>query len=132
MNVQKQNKELILRYFNAISGKPKTLSGSDEWMTDQHLREHIAFFESIFPCYEIYADEMTAEGDRVIVRARMKGVHQGTFHGIPPTYKEVEMPFAISYTISNGKIMDHWLIADSMELLEQLGLEKSNKIEQTQ
>ena len=130
MSLQKENKEFIIRYLNALSGKPKTLADSDKWMSDQHLKEHIHFFESIFPSYEVFADEMTAEGDRVIVRARMKGVHQGTFHGIPPTFREVEMPFAISYTIKDNMIVDHWLIADSMELLQQLGIEKPNSIEQ--
>ncbi len=126
MNKQKQNKEFILRYFNTLSGKKKDASNCDLFMTDHHLKEHILFFDTIFPNYEIFADEMTAEGDRVTVRARLKGVHRGTFNGIPATYKKVEMPFAISYTIHNGKIVDHWLIADQVALMQQLGVMESD------
>jgi len=95
-------------------------------MTDQELKEHILFFDTIFPEYEIFADELTAEGERVTMRARMKGVNKGLFNGIPPTFKEVEMPFAISYTIRSGKIVDHWLIADQVALMQQLGVMESD------
>ena len=126
MNKQSGNKEFILRYFNAVSGKRKVPEICDQFMTDPELKEHILFFDTIFPEYEIFADEMTAEGDRVTVRARMKGVHKGLFNGIPPTLKEVEMPFAISYTIRSGKIVDHWLIADQVALMQQLGVMESD------
>jgi predicted ester cyclase len=34
----------------------------------------------------------------------------------------VEFPLVISYEIESGKIVHHWLIADSMALMEQLGV----------
>jgi predicted ester cyclase len=42
--------------------------------------------------------------------------------GIPPTHRSIEHPSVISYEIENGKIVHHWLIADSMALMEQLGV----------
>ncbi|RYY10835.1 MAG: hypothetical protein EOO04_36255 [Chitinophagaceae bacterium] len=89
---------------------------------DEVLIEHIAFFDSAFPCYEIFADEMTAEGNRVVVRARFKGIHEGELNGILPTGRKVDFPFVISYELENGKIVHHWLIADQMSLMEQLGV----------
>lgn len=121
MEQQKQNKEFIVRYFNAVSGVVKTQELLEEYTTDDELAGHIAFFDSVFPKYEIFADEMTAEGNRVVVRARLKGVHEGEFNGILPTHRTVEFPFVISYEIENGKIVHHWLLADSMALMEQLG-----------
>jgi predicted ester cyclase len=53
----------------------------------------------------------------------VKGKHEGELNGIPPTYKQVEMPFAVGYEIQNNKITHHWLIADQMSLLQQLGVE---------
>ncbi|MDX2066861.1 MAG: ester cyclase [Haliscomenobacter sp.] len=120
-----QNKEFILEYFNAISGVEKTPELVGQFTTDQHLIEHIAFFDSVFPKYELFADEITAEGNRVIVRARMTGKHEGEFNGIPPTYRSIDFPFAIGYEIEKGKIVSHWLIADQMHLLELLGIEKA-------
>jgi len=122
MEQQKQNKEFIIRYFNALSGVAKTRESMEKYVADEELIGHITFFESVFPKYEVFADEMTAEGNRVVVRARMKGIHEGEFNGIPPTHRKIETAFAISYEIENGKIVHHWLIADSMSLMEQLGV----------
>lgn len=123
---EKENTELILKYIDAMNGKTKEASVCDQYMTDQKLKEHVLFFDAIFPQYDGEVEEIMAEGDRVMIRARMRGVHKGEFNGIPATYKKVEFPFVITYTIRNGKIVDHWLIADQMELLQQLGVIESN------
>ena len=120
-NLQK-NKELVIEYFNAISGVKKTRELLEKYLSDKQLIEHIEFFDSVFPAYELYADEMLAEGNRVVVRARAKGRHEGELNGIPPTYKNVDFPFSIGYEIENNKIISHWLIADQMMLMEQLGV----------
>ncbi|WP_018616469.1 ester cyclase [Segetibacter koreensis] len=122
MEQLKQNKEFIVRYFNAISGVPKTRALMDKFATDESLIHHIEFFEAAFPKYELFADEITAEGNRVVLRARFKGTHMGELSGIPPTHKTVEFQFAIGYEIENNKIISHWLIADQMGLMEQLGV----------
>jgi len=120
-NLQK-NKELVIEYFNAISGVKKTRELLEKYVSDKHLIEHIEFFDTVFPAYELYADEMLAEGNRVVVKARAKGRHEGELNGIPPTYKNVDFPFSIGYEIENNKIISHWLIADQMVLMEQLGV----------
>ena len=120
-NLQK-NKELVIDYFNAISGVKKTRELLEKYVSDKHLIEHIEFFDTVFPAYELYADEMLAEGNRVVVKARAKGRHEGELNGIPPTYKNVDFPFSIGYEIENNKIISHWLIADQMVLMEQLGV----------
>ncbi len=122
MEQQKKNKEFIIRYINAISGVTKTREVMEQYMTDEELLGHILFFDTAFPKYEMFADEITAEGNRVVIRARFKGCHAGEFNGILPTNRNVEFPFVISYDIENGMIVHHWLIADSMALMEQLGV----------
>jgi predicted ester cyclase len=122
MDQVKQNKELIIRYLNAMSGHVKTRKLMEEYITDEELIGHIEFFDTVFPEYEMFADEITAEGNRVVVRARLKAYHAGDFNGIPPTYRNVEFPFVVSYEIENGKIVHHWIIADQTILMEQLGV----------
>ena len=122
MEQQRQNKEFIIRYLNALSGVLKTEELLRQYITDEELIGHIIFFDAAFPLYEMFADEMTAEGNRIVIRARMKGRHDGEFNGIKPTHRSVEFPFVVSYDIENGKIVHHWLIADQMALMEQLGL----------
>src|SRR5574339_1016938 len=97
-----KNKQLVIDYFNAISGVKKTRPLLEKYITDIHLIEHIEFFDSVFPAYELFADEITAEGNRVTVRARCKGRHEGVLNGIPPTHKNVEFPFSIGYEIENN------------------------------
>jgi predicted ester cyclase len=124
MDNAKKNKEFIIRYFNALSGVIKSRELCDKYITDNSLTEHILFFDSVFPMYEMFIDELTGEGNRIIVRARLKGKHEGELNGIPPTHKEVLFPFVIGYEIENEKILSHWLIADQMMLMEQLGIMK--------
>ncbi len=127
MDQQRQNKEFIARYYNGISGVVKTRELLEELMTDESLFATIAFFDTAFPCYDIYADEMISEGNKVVVQARFTGYHKGEFNGIPPTNRKVDFPFAIKYEIENGKIARHWLIGDSMALMEQLGIGGDSK-----
>jgi len=122
MEQQKQNKEFVIRYFNAVSGVSKPRKLLEKYTTDEELIGHIEFFDAAFPRYEMFADEMTSEGNRVVVRARFKGAHEGELNGILPTHRQVEFPFVISYELENGKIVHHWLIADQMALMEQLGV----------
>ena len=117
-----KNKAFISRYFNALSGVTKTRQLLEEYVTDEKLIAHIGFYDKVFLNYEIFADEMMAEDNKVIVRARVKGVHEGEIKGILPTHRKVEFPFVICYTIENGKISDHWIISDQMTILEQLGV----------
>ena len=68
----RKNKEFIVEYFNAISGVTKTRELVEKYVSDQGLVEHIEFLDGVFPKYELFVDEMTAEGNRVVVRARVK------------------------------------------------------------
>ena len=122
MSQQSKNKEFIIEYFNALSGKEKPRQLVEKYVSDVALIEHIEFFESVFPLYEIFAHEMLAEGNKIMVKAGFKGRHEGDFNGIPPTYKIVELTSAIVYEIGNNKIISHWLVADQMTLMEQLGV----------
>ncbi|MEP6673880.1 MAG: ester cyclase [Ferruginibacter sp.] len=119
---QNQNKEFILNYFNAVSIGPKTREFLKKYMSDEPLIGHIEFFENAFPNYQIHADEMTAEGNRVVVKAHLEGTHLGNLDGISATFKKVNFPFVVAYEIENNMIISHWMIADQMTLMEQLGV----------
>src|SRR5262245_51859501 len=105
MDQQTRNKEIVLEYFNALSGKAKPRELLEQYVEDEELLNHIEFFETVLPKYEIGADELIAEGNRVVVKARGKGRHEGEFNGIPPTHKEVDFGFVICYYFENNKIV---------------------------
>jgi len=129
MDNLKKNREIIIKYFNAISGVEKTRELLKEYTNDQKLIEHIGFFEGAFPKYELFIEEMVTEGNKVIVQGRATGIHKNALNGIPATGRRMDLPFCIRYTIVNGKITDHWLIADQMILMEQLGIMEPQTIE---
>ena len=122
MSSLKKNKEFIMVYLNAVSGKIKTRELLETYNADPGLVENIMFFDSVFPRYEVLVDEILAEGDRVIVRARLKGSHEREFLGIPATHKQVEVPYVVGYEVHNNKITNSWLISDLLKMLEQLGV----------
>ena len=118
-----ENKALIRRYLDALSGKDKPAALLDQYIadSDQALKQHIAYSESAFPRYELVAEDMLAEDDNVAVRFTLRATHRGEFMGIPATGKQIAVPGIIIYRIANGKIAEHWMQVDSAALMQQLG-----------
>jgi predicted ester cyclase len=131
MSQLRKNKEFIMEYINTVSGKVKSREMLEKYNADPGLVDNILFFDSIFPAYLVCIDEILAEGDRVMVRARLKGRHQGAFLGIEATGREVEVPYVVGYEIQNNKIIHSWLIADNLAFVEQLK-EKDHRVTNTQ
>lgn len=115
-----ENKTFIHRYLEAMrrDKAPATLA---EYIADEALLGHIAFFEAAFPGYQITTEDLIAEGDRVVLRGVMHGTHQGKLMDLPPTGKDVAVDLIVIYRIADGKIAQHWMVADQMSLMQQLG-----------
>ena len=127
MEQSQKNKAFFLEYINALSTSPdKSTELLKKYIDDEKLVEHIRFFESAFPHYELLVDEITCEDNRVVIYGRFKGKHLGELNGIAPTYKTVELPLAVGYIIENNKIVSHWMVIDQMMLMEQLGVASAN------
>ena len=41
--------------------------------------------------------------------------------GLPPTNKTATVPVMLIYRIADDKIVEHWMVADQMSLMQQLG-----------
>ena len=59
-------------------------------------------YDSVLPGYYLAPEDIIAEGDRVVVRATVHGVHRGPFMGTPPTGKTVAFPLIIIYWLAEG------------------------------
>ena len=116
------NKTFIRRYFEALSGKDKATAVVNRYVTDEELKHHIAFYEAAFPNYELIADDLIAEGDKVVVRSTFRGTHKGDLMGIAPTGKQVTMPLILIYRLADDKIVEHWMQADALGMMQQLGV----------
>ncbi|MGD2147207.1 MAG: ester cyclase [Anaerolineae bacterium] len=117
------NKAFIRRYFGALSGNDKPRSIQDAYIadSDEVLKDHIIAFEAAVPHYELIEEDMVAEGDRVAVRTTFKGTHEGEFFGVAPTGKDVTMPIMLIYRLPGDMIVEHWMVADLLGLMQQLG-----------
>ena len=117
-----ENKNFLRDYFEALSGKEKPTSVVEKYVTDEELKHHIALFEAAFPKYELVAEDMVAEEEKVAIRVTFRGTHLGELMGIAPTYKEVTASGMLIYRIIEGKIVEHWMSFDQLSLMQQLGV----------
>lgn len=111
-----RNKRLILEFIRALNEAGDKRQILSRYTSDPNLAERIAFLEEGFPHYQVRVDEVTAEGNRVVVRARFIGKHEGRANGLAPTGERVELPYAIGYQVEQGRIVAHWMITDWHEL----------------
>ena len=113
-------KTLITDYLRTLSGQPKTSAAVARYVADEGLRRHIADVEAAFPRYEISADDLLCEGNKVVVRGTFHGVHMGPFAGVPPTQCRVSAGLIIIYEIVQDRIVNHWMQFDLFSLVRQL------------
>ena len=113
---------ILLDFWDALSGKDKTRESMAPYVTDEGLYQHVEMFEKGFPQYRLKAEDVIEQGDKVVVRALFSGTHKGDFNGIPATGRSVDLPFIIIYRFDGGKITEHWLEANHLTLLTQLGV----------
>ena len=81
----------------------------------------IAMMRGGFPDVQWTLEEMIAEGDKVAARYTMRGTHRGTFLGIPPTEKRIEVQAMNFYQWSDGQIVGERGQPDMLGLLQQIG-----------
>jgi len=113
-------KQFVGRYLQALSGHPKTPELVHQFVADPHLTAHIQEVEGAFPEYELVADDLIAERDLVAMRGMFRGMHRGTFAGIPATGAAVSAPLMIIYRVRDNRIVEHWLQFDGAALVAQL------------
>ena len=63
----------------------------------------------------------TVEADKVTTFKTYHGTHAGDFLGVPATGEKVHFDTIDVFRIRDGRLVDHWGIADLLGLLIQLG-----------
>ena len=119
-----RNKKFIFRYAAAVNSLDVANGVEDimrKFTDNESYIRLVLTFRNGFPDYSIFFEDMTAEGDFVIVHGILKGTHSGEIFGIPATFRKVEYPIMIKYHVVNDRILNAWPMQDNMELFEQLG-----------
>lgn len=120
-----RNKKFILRYSAAMDDLNEA---EDQEATIRKFTDNETYIRTVvmvrnaFPDYTIFIEDMTAEGDFVIVHGIMRGTHMGEIYGMPATFRSVELPIMVKYHVVNDRILNAWPMTDNMELFEQLGV----------
>jgi len=100
-----------------LNGQPLGREG------DKHRAEMLA---TAFPDQHYEIQEMIAEGDKLVVRWRMTGTHEGELVGptmtIPATGKRLDLWGMSMYLMEGGMAKEIWERFDMMEFLGQLGV----------
>ena len=78
-------------------------------------------FRSAIPDLRVVVEDMIAEGDKVAVRYTLEGTHEGELFGVPPTGQRLSIKSISVERVSDGKIIEHWRVTDSLDMMQQLG-----------
>jgi predicted ester cyclase len=87
-------------------GARQTVETLHRWMSD----------------FDIRVLEISASGDLVWSLNRARGTNTGSVMGNPPTGKTCEIDVIDVVRFRDGRIVEHWGIADQLGMLIQLGL----------
>ncbi len=86
------------------------------------LKAVLGMMRAAFPDIRWTAEEMVAEGDKVVTRFTWTGTHRGEFLGIPATGKSVSVKGVVIDQLEGGKMSNSRMLMDSLGLMQQLGV----------
>ena len=81
----------------------------------------LAQFRAAFPNLQIFIRDIVAGGDRVVGYFTVTGAHSGDFMDIPATGKLVTYDEMVIVRFANGRIVEHWSVADTLAMMLALG-----------
>lgn len=134
-SVLEGNKQLCREYFQAF------LKGDKAWMK-KHIAptfvrhdpglpfevkgpEGVAKLHDVlmpaFPDMELPLLDFIAEGDKVLVRLKVKGTHTGPFGDMAATGKKIDIDVLDLFQFKDGVLVEHWALLDNLGMLKQLG-----------
>ena len=75
----------------------------------EDVKRFVGEFRAAFPDFRISIDDQIAEGNKVVVRATIRGTHQREFRGMAPTGMEIEEKgFSVFRFSEEGKVIESW------------------------
>jgi predicted ester cyclase len=96
---------------------------SGEMRGIEGAKQFAATYREAFPDLQNTVEDMVSAGDKVVVRFRARGTHQGETEAFgPPTGKRMEITGITIKRLSEGKIVEAWTNFDALGMMQQLGL----------
>lgn len=85
-------------------------------------KETIRTLHTWFSEFHLGVESIAADGDMVWARNTGSGVNTGSVMGHPPTGKPMSIDVIDIVRFKDGKIVEHWGVADQLGMMLQLGL----------
>jgi steroid delta-isomerase-like uncharacterized protein len=86
------------------------------------VKRSIRSLRAAFPDLHLVVEDAIADGDRVWLRLHATGTHDGPFMGMPGTGRPFEITVIDIARVVDGRLVEHWGVADRLSLVQQLGL----------
>ncbi len=137
MNVA-NNKEIVRNFYEEVFRR-RDLTVVDRFMHEDYVQHnpdtrqgkkgfidfHKGFFAAI-PDFCATINQMVAENDLVFVYNTITGTHVGAgFLNYPPTGNKIKFDAVDMFRIRDGKLCEHWDVADTRALFSQVGALKT-------
>lgn len=102
-------------YVNHSPGMPNQPEGPEG------VKAVVSMFRAGMPNLRVVIEDMIAEGDKVMMRYKIEGTHEGELFGVPPTGRRVSIESITVERVSGGKIREHWRVTNTLDMMQQLG-----------
>lgn len=80
-------------------------------------------FQAAFSDKVCIDEARITQGEWCAAFGRQEAVHSGTFMGIAPTHKRVEIRYMDFWKVVDGRIVDNWVMVDFPYVMQQLGVD---------
>jgi len=111
-------KEVLAPHYNRMRGGNLHLANNAR---DEDMGHPGLYLRKAIPDRVDVIEKVIADGDRVGLLFRVTGTHTGTFFGIPPTGKRLDVYEVALIRIENGQMVEGWFMMDEIALLMQMG-----------
>jgi steroid delta-isomerase-like uncharacterized protein len=129
------SKDVVSRFYNDVFAG-HDMSRLDVYMRDDYIQHNqdcpqgkagfVEFFDTIFravPDFSYTLKKMIAEGDIVMAFSTTTGTHTGdAWLGKPATGNRLSYDVVDIFRVEDGKIAEHWDVADTFTFFSQLGV----------
>jgi predicted ester cyclase len=117
------NKLLIRRYLEEVvnTGDVERIAEFVAPHDVETAKHHVRGVRATYPDLHVTVICQLAEGDLVASRIIGHATHQGEWRGIRPTNKPIVIDAVNIDRVADGKIVEHWGVANDFEALFKLG-----------
>jgi predicted SnoaL-like aldol condensation-catalyzing enzyme len=135
---EERNKQILRELYEEVFCR-HNLGAADRYLHEDYVQHdpnaaqgragfiefHKAFFQAI-PDVRTTINMMVAEGDLVFVYSTYTGTHTGDgLMGLSATGNKINYDVVDMFRLRDGKLCEHWDVADTNTIFTQFGITKS-------